>query len=286
MKSRYILFYFILLGLLFILPHHQVFAKNKDKKFSFHYYKTPALALKKILKNKPLIIGFGEYHQLLKFSHITSSIERFNSQMLSSLKGIATDLLLETWIVTGKCGKVEKRVVKKIAKTIRRPQKTKNHIRDLLIKAKTLGMGRHLIRIHCKIYRTMLDKKGHLDQFRLLQFVTKRLYAELRAINFWRRKIKMKPVVMIYGGAIHNDIIPEKDLAQFSYVTYFSKKLKKHYIEVDLFVPEYIFNDEDLKKESWYPLFLKHQSTTQTLLIKRSPQSYVLIFPWQKKLKK
>jgi hypothetical protein len=84
--------------------------------------------------------------------------------------------------------------------------------------------------------------------------------------------------VAVYGGNIHNDLYPELETAAWSYGPDLERSLGKRYVEVDLFVPELIEGDENLARESWYPTFMKRQSTEHVLLLERDQSSYVIIF--------
>lgn len=244
-----------------------------------------AQALEEILRaDKPQVIGFGEVHQKTTSLRTRSAIKRFTEQLLTKLAPQASDLLVETWVTKGQCGKTEKRVVKQVEKTTQRPQSTENEIITLLRRGKALGLEPHVLELGCQDYAKIAGGKGKLDAEALLTTVTRHLEAKIAAIR--RRRLAKsakaaqgaKPareLLVVYGGALHNDVHPPKDLGMFSYVP-FVRKRKERFVEVDLYVPELVQGDRELAKESWFPLLGK-ATPQQVLLIERGGGSYILV---------
>src|SRR5207237_1955598 len=81
-----------------------------------------------------------------------------------------------------------------------------------------------------------------------------------------------------YGGAMHNDVFPRKELRDYSYAKPVQKRTKGRYLEVDLYVPEYIEKDEELTGEPWYPL-VANQQPGRTALVRRAANSFIVVFP-------
>jgi hypothetical protein len=232
--------------------------------------------------------------------------------MLDTLaQGGATDLVVETWITEGKCGKQERQVVRKVEKTTERPAETENEVIRLLKRAKGLGVQPHILTVGCSEYEKLLDAKkgGKLDLEKLLDLITRHLRqktlkvlrarARSKAPNRCRsRRSKRprgrgreeaqaaacrrggaqskKPMVAIYGGALHNDLYPLEELEMFSFGGALKKATGGRYLELDLYVPEYVEADEQLRKKPWYPL-LRKQPRNRVLLIERGRSSYVLV---------
>ncbi|MCB9641202.1 MAG: hypothetical protein H6728_04275 [Myxococcales bacterium] len=280
---------------------------KQAKPYQLYVLDHPRQMIPFLLRHKPQAIGFGEYHQLKKFRHITSSIERFTTQILPFLKHPPKtselpqhlrknfrkgqsirfhkplrDLLIETWITTGSCGKQEQVVVKEVTKVIQRPKKTRNHLVELILKAKKLKLLPHVLRIHCKLYEGLTQKDGSLHPTKFIRFVTDRLAHDCIKILAIRHKRKEFSSIVLYGGALHNDLNPPKTLAPFSYAARLKGKLHAPLLEVDLYVPEYIAADDDFRKEPWFPQILKNKGTSKLLLLHHPPYTYTLIFPWTK----
>ena len=250
-------------------------------------FKNASEAMTYLLKRPHSVLGIGEYHQQHRFKHISPAIERFRKQMLPQLGGEISDLLVETWVTTGQCGKQEKVVVKEVKKVIKRPKKTTNHIIELLKAGKRMKMAPHILRAHCKDYESLQDEtKTGFDPVKMLRFVTDKLGQTTTWILKERKKRKQKAAIAIYGGAIHNDIKPSETLRPFSYVHTLPAKAQKKFIELDLYVPEYIYEDAHYKKVAWYPLLNKAKETNKVILIQHTSRSFSLIFKWTPTSKK
>lgn len=261
-------------------PVHKVPAPS----FKAYWFTTPQQAFKKVLETQPTILGVGEIHQVKSQSHIPSSIRRFTHQLLGSLWGVSTDLIVETWVTTGQCGTSEVHVTQQVRKITQRPKKTENQIVTLLKQAKHIGIQPHILQVHCKTYQNLMRETGSARTRQLLLLVTRLLLQKIRAVVMQRNRNKQKANIVIYGGALHNDLYPSRSLAHLSYVPKLLKQIKKQtperFVELDLYVPEYLHDDEDWRRKPWYPLFLKQKKTQKTLLIRRKRFSYILVLPW------
>jgi hypothetical protein len=238
-----------------------------------------ARAVKSILEtHKPRVLGFGEIHQKTDSAVARSAVKRFAEQLLPLLAPRATDLLVETWVTEGRCGKQEKRVVKQVDKGTKRPKSTENEVLTLLKRGKKLGLKPHILVLSCADYKKLSGKDGKLDYEALLSTVTRHLKKKVEAIvgkqpKGAKKKAARERVLLVYGGALHNDLFPPKGLEMFSYA---SAAAKSGYVEIDLYVPEYLRGDKELAKQPWFPLLGKATSG-QVVLIERGKRSYVLL---------
>jgi hypothetical protein len=85
--------------------------------------------------------------------------------------------------------------------------------------------------------------------------------------------------VVVYGGALHNDLHPDPLLANFAFGAAIHRQVAGRYLEVDLYVPEYVESSAAIKREPWYPLWTKDKQPGKALLIRRSAHSYIILFP-------
>jgi len=247
-----------------------------DELAGVHYrvFATAREALETILATKPRVIGFGEYHELTGSAKVQSTVRRFTEQLLDLMKQRAAHLIVETWVEAGKCGKKEERVSKDVRKVTQRPAHTQNELVRMIERAKKLGIRPHILELRCKDYEALLDDKNQVDYEKLLQMVTRKLQDQaVRALDH----TKGDEMVALYGGSLHNDLYPYESVADFSYGKKVQEKSKGGYVEVDLYVPEYIEGDELLTKEDWFPIYRKHSSADHVLLIERGPSSYILV---------
>jgi hypothetical protein len=243
-------------------------------------YATPKDAFASILaKTKPRIISVGEVHQTNTSTGVRSAISRFTKEMLPALTHKASDLIAETWVSSGDCGVEETEAVEEIEEVTQRPVETEDEVVTLLKSARAINILPHILEVSCDEYRAMLDKEGELDSEKVLNLVTKLLAEKAKFLHAKNESRKSKRIVVIYGGAIHNDLHPEEDYASFSYGKELDAASEERYLAVDLFVPELIDTDEEWKKEAWYPHFAKHTSKTKTLVIQEDSSSFIVVFP-------
>ncbi|MGI5862933.1 MAG: hypothetical protein ACOX6T_12850 [Myxococcales bacterium] len=140
--------------------------------FECWLFDSPREAFRKVLENNPAILGVGEYHEIEGERRVKSSLAHFTASMLPELKGKAGDLVVETWLVSGTCGEVEKKATAEIEATTKRPQSTANELETMLLRAADLGIQPHILVVTCEEYEDLLTDEGELDAERLLQMVT------------------------------------------------------------------------------------------------------------------
>ena len=248
-------------------------------------FDSASAALKQLLaETSPRVLGLGEFHQTSGKGKVRSATRRFTEAMVPVLGARASDLVVETWITEGKCGKQEKKVARGVAKTTQRPEHTEDEIVTMLKRAKGLGVRPHILKAGCKDYEKLLGKDGKVDYVQLLGFIGRSLQAKAEAILVYRaksvkraKKKATRDIVVIYGGALHNDLYPYEDLKEFAFGEALKKRTGGRYLELDLYVPEYIDGDETLSKERWYPLFKRLASEQKVTLIQRGEASYILV---------
>lgn len=241
-----------------------------------------ARALESVLAtHQPRVLGFGEIHQKTDSAPVRSAVKRFAEQLLPLLAPKATDLLVETWVTEGRCGKQEKRVVKQVDKGTKRPASTENEVLTLLRRGKKLGLKPHILVLSCADYKKLAGKDGKLDYEALLSTVTRHLRKKVLAIASGPKagaaaKKTTRRTLLVYGGALHNDLFPPKGLEMFSYAPAAAKATEQRYVEIDLYVPEYLRGDKELRKKPWFPLIGK-ATPGQVVLIERGKRSYILV---------
>ena len=125
-----------------------------------------------------------------------------------------------------------------------------------------------------------VEGDGGVDYLAMLELVKEHLEKKsLSILDAKKNKAIDRPLLAIYCGAIHNDALPEEIWKTVS----FGPKLKEltggKYVEIDLYVPEFIENNRIAEKEPWYPLFRRFASPKGAVLIKRSESAYIIIYP-------
>lgn len=227
---------------------------------------------------KPRVVAFGEYHQLKGKTHIPSALKRFTTELWASVQPLSSDLVLETFIPEGNCGKEEKKVVKDVATTTKRPEATESELVTLIKQAKAQGVQPHILQVSCKEYQSVLDEKGQVDYVKMLKLINDLLQKRISEVRTRRKKASVDKVVMAYGGALHNDLYPMAELAEYTFGQALDHEFPGEYLEIDLYVPEYIAADKQVLSQPWYPAYKKMQKPGKVVVVRRGPASFVLLF--------
>ncbi len=245
-------------------------------------FKTARAAFDRVLQRAPVVLAVGEYHELEGGPKVKSAISRFTHELLPALQGKATSLVLETWMTNGRCGEVEKAAVAEVKKVTRRPETTEDEVTTLMDKAYAQGIANHILLVDCDEYKAMLDDKGGLDAEKSLLLVRRKV--EEKALEVREKKEGGLPgkVLILYGGALHNDLEPLEGWESYSFGPSLSKAIDGGYVELDLVVPELGANDDDLVKEKWFEPALTLAGTRLTVLVAPHPDVYVIVFPRKK----
>jgi hypothetical protein len=240
-------------------------------------YASPAMAVTAFLGDAGGVVAFGELHQTVKTVGVRSSLARFTDEILPALAPRAAHLIVETWVSRGECGETEKKVTDDVARTTERPAQTENEIVRLLRRAKELGVAPHVLDVDCHEYQTLVGAGGAVDYDRLLTMTGQHLGRAIQQALALARPAD-RPLVLVYGGALHNDLAPERELAKYSFGPATDALTHGDYREVDLLVPELVDTYPALRTERWYPVWRRTRAAPGTTLIRRQPRSAVLLF--------
>jgi hypothetical protein len=238
---------------------------------------SPAGAMHAFLDHATGVVAFGELHQTVKTAGIRSSIARFTDEILPAIAPRASHLIVETWISTGRCGETEKKVTADVGRTTERPAETENEIVRLLRRAKELGVTPHVLDVDCHEYQTLVGKGGEVDYDRLLTITGQHLGRAVEQALALPRPPD-RPLVLVYGGALHNDLDPNPELAKYSFGPAIDALTHGDYHEVDLFVPELVATYPALRAERWHQVWSKTRATPGATLVRRQTRSAVLLF--------
>lgn len=245
-------------------------------------FKTSRAAFEQVLKSNPVILAIGEYHELSGSPKVKSAIKRFTEDMLPALKGKATSLVVETWMTNGRCGEAEKQATAQVKKVTQRPDTTEDEVTTLLDRSFDNGLANHILVLSCDEYRSMLDTDGSLDSEKSLKLVRRKV--EEKALEIRDKKEGGVPgkTLVLYGGAMHNDLAPTDEWKDYSFGPLLASSLDGGYLELDLLVPEYVEKDEDLLKEDWFAPAMKLAGAGTTVLVTPHPDVFLVVFPRRK----
>jgi hypothetical protein len=243
----------------------------------------PAAAVARLLADPGGVMAFGELHQTKATAHVRSALAQFTDEILPVVAPHAAHLIVETWVTRGTCGESEARATKEIERTTERPAATESEIVKLLRRAKELGVAPHVLDIACDEYQQLLggSPSGEVDYDKLLKITTTHL---ARAI---RQALALphppgRPLVIVYGGALHNDLYPAYT-TDYAFGREIFALTRGAYREVDLYVPALVEGAAAVKVDPWFETAvaaIKKQKMNRAdadFLVWRSPDSAILI---------
>lgn len=230
-----------------------------------------AAAVQSVLLDQHRIIGVGELHQTEGGPQVVSTAQRFTDQVLPSLAPHTSDLVIETWVLDGQCGPQEVTVTAQITEETARPAVVEDQIARMARVAGELGVRPHALSLSCDDYASVQDAAGEVVYGQLLTVLTQKLQGFAEQAQ-GREDVRM----LLYGGAVHNDVHPRESLAAYSYGPAVVAQSGPAYVELDLFVPELAAGIEGYAEEPWFAL-LEAAKPDQVLVHARAPNSYVLI---------
>jgi hypothetical protein len=170
-----------------------------------------------------------------------------------------------------------------VAKATQRPDETEDEVTGLLDATYAMGVKNHILILDCDDYRAMLTDAGTLDAEASLLMVKQKV--EEKALEAREKEEGGLPgkVLLLYGGALHNDVKPLPDWAAYTFGPSLSREVGGAYLELDLLVPEYVERDEDLVKEPWFAAALALARRGQTVLVSPHAGTKLLLFPYGKR---
>jgi hypothetical protein len=244
----------------------------------FEAYPDLASALKAIVPADTRVAGFGELHNRTDRAQVRSALSRFTADGLPVYADTLSDLIVETWIVDPKCGQSAKTTTAKVEIKARRPQETKSEIAVLAETARAAKIQPHAMKLSCADYEKVAPKGGEPLPDVMLGLITKELsrIAE-EAIKHRDKEPGHRPLIGLYGGALHNDRFPAEGVADWSYAARVDDLTGNRFVEIDLIVPELAEADASVETQPWFPLVKNTEPNVKVW--KRGERSFVVIFP-------
>jgi hypothetical protein len=207
----------------------------------------------------PQVYAIGEYHQTRAAIAKTSPLARFTQEIIKLLEPHAHHLVVETWL-DSECAAW--------------PSRTDFEVAHMMATGIKDGLVAHSLPMTCIEYESVIGS-GHIDFLLLLEMVTDKLATTTRAL------LSADPdqAVIVYGGALHNDLYPRWPLEELSYARPLAQDGVR-VLEIDLVVPEVVAHMPMVRDEPWFPL-LGRASPARVIVWDRGPGSYVVILPAQ-----
>jgi hypothetical protein len=243
-------------------------------------YDTVEQAFQAILASKPRVLAVGEAHAQKGKEGIASSAKRFTESVLPLLEGRASDLLVELLMPNPKCTKRTEEVREKQAPVTTKQAATNQNEYVLMGEAaRKLRVVPDLLRPSCEDLDA-IAKAGPDAIAVSLETIARltRVQAEKLLDRNARTPGDEDKLVVTYGGALHNDLSPPSDRAAWSFGPALSAKVADRYVEVDLFVPEFVEDTDNWKKLEWYPHYDKQKLGGKVTVFSPRPRGYVVLF--------
>jgi hypothetical protein len=242
-------------------------------------YESPADAFVDVMASAPLVLAVGEVHAP-KGARVPSAARRFAETLLPLLRGRASDLLLELMMPPAGCvdAAAEVRTKQRVV-TSHQAETDQDEYVQMGDRARALGIVPDMLRPTCADVEWMRGDHGDrvaaaLETIaRLTSLQAKRLVARDEASDADAGKI-----VVVYGGALHNDLAPAPEKARWTYAPELDAYTRGRLVAVDLVVPEFIGDDETWRALPWRAAYDPDRLGAKTTLFRLGDRSFVLVF--------
>jgi hypothetical protein len=247
--------------------------------FACSVFDSGAAALAFVLPEGPAALGVGESHALSGSEHVASAARRFSDELLPTLQGRASHLVVELLNPDPRC-ETATRETRRVQEPVTAPQSKNNQDEyvELGRHARALGIEPFVLSPTCDEYRAIAAAgDGAIDA--MLSTIARVTSRMLRAALAKNHAAGRPAIVVGYGGALHNDIEPSAAKAAWSYGPDLALFTGGRYIELDLIVREFIKDTDAWRALPWYAHFNPHEHPGRWLVMRTGPQRYTLFFP-------
>jgi len=239
-------------------------------------FETPAAAFDYVLSSEPRVLAVGEAHAQDDTPGIASSTRRFAEQLLPKLVGRAKHIVIELLLADCKKQTVSEVKKQQAPVTEHQAKTNQNEFVTLGTVAKRLGIEPQGLTPPCAEYEAVANAgEGGIEQ--LLALVANQTATEVEALL--AKPNSSASLIVTYGGALHNDLNPRPGQEAWSFGPRLAKATGNRYLELDLIVPEFVKDNEAWRNLPWFSAFDRQHLTSETLLLRPAPSSFVLIFP-------
>jgi hypothetical protein len=232
-----------------------------------------------VLADRPLALGIGEAHALAGSEAVASTTRRFTDELLPSLAGLGSHLVVELLNPDRRCEGLA-REVRKEQQPVTAPQSAQNQndYVELGQRARALGIEPFVLSPTCDEFRAIADAGVSAIDV-MLQTIARVTSRMLRGALAKNQAAGRAALVIAYGGLLHNDVDPTSAKERWSYGPDLARFTRGRYVELDLIVREFIKDTEVWRTLPWHAHFDPSRFDDQWLLMKTGPQRYVLFFP-------
>jgi hypothetical protein len=243
-------------------------------------------ALDVVLQSKPLVLGVGEAHAQKGKEGVASSTKRFTEQALPHLRGRASDLIVElmapgkrpdgsSCVETTNAVKEQQKVV-----TERQAGENQNEYVVMGEASRKLGIVPDLLRPSCDDL-SEIQRAGEDMIPRTLETIARLTRVKVEQLVERNRSASAggEKLVVAYGGALHNDVVAPPERAAWTYGPALSTSTGGRYVELDVYVADFIEDSEAWRKLAFYPHYDRAKLGDKVTLFRTGPSSYVVVLP-------
>jgi hypothetical protein len=247
--------------------------------FECRWFSSGADALGFVLADATVALGIGEAHALAGTEHLPSTARRFSEEILPSLEGRASHLVVELLNPDPRCPAAA-REVRRAQEPVTAPQskQNQNDYVELGTRARALGIEPFVLSPTCDELRAIADA-GDDAIGAMLATIARVTSRMLRGALAKNRAGGRSALVIGYGGALHNDIAPSEQKRAWSYGPDLSASTGGRYVELDLIVREFVKDNEVWRALPWYAHFDPARGASQFLVMRTAGHRYALFFP-------
>lgn len=252
-------------------------------------------ALDHVIAAEPLALGIGEAHAQAGSEGIQTTATRFSEQLLPLLAGRASHIIVELLRANPACTAAARPLEQAQRPVIEGQSKNnQNEYVQIGVRARALGIEPFLLTPSCEEFQA-IGAAGEDAIPVTLATIAKITTRMVKGALLQNRKAGRERMVLAYGGSLHNDLQPSelaaRDLgrsdladtaelaASFRYGDELNQFTGGRYIALDLVVRELIKDNAAWRALPWYAAFDPHLHPDSYIVLRTSPQSYVLFFP-------
>jgi hypothetical protein len=242
-------------------------------------FDTPQAAFEAAIAGAPLVVAIGEAHAQ-KGAHVPSSARRFKETLLPVLKGRASDLLVELMNPPSGC-LAQAAAVKQQQEVVTSHQAAtdQNEYVAMGEAARAAGIVPDLLRPTCADMDSIRDAGDDAIDVSLATIARLTGNKVIELVDRDQRSdADAGKMVVTYGGSIHHDRLPSKDRESWAFGPRVDARVAGRYVELDLYVPEFIDESDSWRKMPWYPHYDKARLGRKTTVFRPRERAFVLIF--------
>jgi hypothetical protein len=234
-----------------------------------------------VADTSPLVLAVGEIH-VQKDANLARSPTQHFASLLPMFCGITRHIVIEIWTGRNDCGDRRVEQVQKAQKPVTQAQAAtnKNDFYELGNVAKANRIQPHALTPSCEDYQSILSANDQ-DIARMLELTATRTADLTEQLLKASTGTGNYPYVILYGGAMHNDLVPNEGREAFSYGPRLDASTNHRVTELDIVLREQIRDTESYRRLAWYPHVRAETPEKRFMLYRLSPRSFTLIYPNQ-----